>query len=69
MHYYKDTQGNSAYYSNGDATIDCQNCGDVLRILSNEERQEVSYNPYNYIFFCKSCKKDEEERMLSEYGF
>lgn len=69
MTYYTDQQGKLAHCSNDDATIDCQNCGDVLRILSNEERQEVSYNPYNYIFFCKSCKKDEEERMLSEYGF
>jgi len=38
-------------------TIDCQDCGVVLRELSPDEAQEVARNPYNFIFYCDTCKR------------
>jgi uncharacterized protein with PIN domain len=37
-------------------TIDCQDCGTVLRKLSDEQAQEVARNPYNFIFYCSACR-------------
>lgn len=69
MTFYTFTQGKLDYFSDEESTIDCQSCGTVLRVLSNAEAQEVSYNPYNYIFFCTPCRKYEEDRMIAEYDF
>jgi uncharacterized protein with PIN domain len=38
-------------------TLDCQDCGTVLRNLSDEEAQAVATNPYNFICYCRNCRK------------
>ncbi len=35
--------------------LECQDCGDQLRELSDAEAQKVANNPYNYVVFCCSC--------------
>jgi uncharacterized protein with PIN domain len=39
-------------------TLDCQQCGNVIRELTPDEAQQVSYNPYNFIVYCHTCKRD-----------
>lgn len=41
-----------------DAVLECQDCGAVLLRLSHAEAQKVADNPYNYVFYCKQCQKD-----------
>lgn len=36
-------------------TLDCQDCGTVLRKLTAAEARQVADNPYNFIVFCRSC--------------
>ncbi|WP_157497207.1 hypothetical protein [Leifsonia sp. Leaf264] len=40
-------------------TLDCQNCGGVLRKLTAAEAQQVAANPYNFIAFCSPCGAEE----------
>ncbi len=37
--------------------LECQQCGDVIRELSDAEAQKVADNPYNYIIYCKLCQR------------
>jgi len=46
----------------GAETLDCQDCGVVLKELSPAEAQKVADNPYNFTAFCKLCQKDEREK-------
>ena len=39
-----------------DPTLDCQDCGVVLRRLTLAEAQQVAANPYNFIVFCRNCQ-------------
>lgn len=39
-------------------TLDCQQCGAILRFLTPAEVQKVAANPYNYVMFCGPCKKE-----------
>lgn len=43
----------------GQETLDCQNCGIVLKELSNAEAQKVARDPYKFIAFCGPCGRDE----------
>lgn len=36
-------------------TLDCQDCGEVLRELTLAEAQLVAANPHNYIVYCREC--------------
>jgi len=47
-------------------TLDCQDCGDVLWVLSAAERQEVAANPQNYVLLCGSCARLRESDALQE---
>jgi hypothetical protein len=40
------------------STLDCQDCGDVVRKLTDSEALEVAREPYNFIVYCWSCKRD-----------
>lgn len=51
------------YIPGVDKTLDCQECGEVLRVLTNAEAQKVSYNPYDYVFYCHSCQRQLQERI------
>jgi hypothetical protein len=39
-------------------TLDCQTCGEVIRILSPAENQKVARNPQNYIVDCHLCQRE-----------
>lgn len=43
-------------YGEQRATLDCQSCGELLRVLSDSEAQQVAHYPHNYILFCANCK-------------
>lgn len=36
-------------------TLDCQDCGDVLRVLTQAEYKIVAERPYDFIFYCRLC--------------
>ena len=44
-------------------TLDCQDCGSVVKVLSEKERQEVADNPYNFIVYCLDCRKRRFEEL------
>jgi hypothetical protein len=44
-----------------DPTIDCQDCGRILRHLSPAEAQKVAANPYNFVFWCDDCSRGKME--------
>jgi hypothetical protein len=35
--------------------LECQDCGSVVRKLTQTEDQAVAANPYNFIVFCREC--------------
>jgi len=37
-------------------TLDCQDCGVVMRWLSPAEAAEVARRPYDFIVYCPSCR-------------
>lgn len=43
--------------SASDPTLDCQDCGIVIRRLSPAEAQRVADNPYNFILYCRPCQE------------
>lgn len=47
-----------------EATLDCQDCGSVVKVLSESERQEVADNPYNFIVYCRDCRKARIEEFF-----
>lgn len=40
-------------------TLDCQACGNVVKILTPGEAQQVAANPYNFVVYCRdrSCQE------------
>ena len=56
----------SGAYEQG--TLDCQDCGDVVRRLSPSEAQEVAQAPYSFIVYCELCRADRarEQMQLEE---
>lgn len=44
-------------------TLDCQDCGDVVRRLTLAEAQQVAANPYNYIVYCTICRRDRAREL------
>jgi len=38
-------------------TLDCQDCGGIVRKLSDAEAQEVAANPYNFVVYCPVCRR------------
>lgn len=46
-----------------DPTLDCDDCGRILRHLSPSEAQKVARNPYNFIAYCTTCQKAREGYM------
>jgi hypothetical protein len=34
-------------------TLDCQACGNVVRILTPAEAQQVAARPYDFIVYCR----------------
>jgi hypothetical protein len=42
----------------GSETLDCQQCGQILRELTPAEARKVADSPENFIIYCKSCQKD-----------
>ncbi len=47
--------------------LECQQCGDELKELTPLEAQKVANNPYNYVVYCRTCKRDIEKLMEVEY--
>jgi hypothetical protein len=45
-------------------TLDCQACGNVIRILSASEAQQVAQRPYDFIIYCRN--KECQEMALVE---
>lgn len=39
-------------------TLDCQLCGDVVRVLTPAEAQQVAANPYNFIVYCRAHREE-----------
>lgn len=37
-------------------TLDCQDCGDVVRKLTDAEQQEVADRPYDFVVYCRTCR-------------
>jgi uncharacterized protein with PIN domain len=46
-----------------ESTLDCQDCGAILKRLTNAEAQQVADNPYNFIAFCRSCQQNYPSYM------
>lgn len=44
--------------------LECQACGDVVRVLTPTEAQQVAANPYNYIVYCRAHHKEATESWL-----
>lgn len=38
--------------------LECQDCGDVVRELSDAEAQRVADSPYDFIVYCHSCREN-----------
>lgn len=36
-------------------TLDCQDCGNTVKKLTDAEAQQVAANPYNYVVYCGPC--------------
>lgn len=36
----------------------CQDCGMRLYQLSDWQRHDIKFNPYNYVSFCWACRKN-----------
>lgn len=49
-------------------TLECQDCGLVLRILTPAEAQQVAKRPYDFIVFCRSCGQ-ANERMAALHDY
>ncbi|WIE81271.1 hypothetical protein [Curtobacterium sp. MCSS17_016] len=41
-----------------DPTLDCQTCGEPVRVLTYAEQQQVAANPYNYVVYCRQHLDD-----------
>lgn len=37
--------------------LECQDCGKVIRVLTEYENQQVSHDPYKYLGYCEECYK------------
>lgn len=42
------------------SVLECQDCGEVIRRLSDSEAQQVAGAPYNFVRYCRSCAEDRE---------
>lgn len=42
------------------STLDCQDCGRILHVLSPAEAQKVANDPYGYVLYCRTCAKDHD---------
>lgn len=40
-------------------TLDCQDCGEVVRELTPAEAQQVALHPENFIVLCRQCHRDD----------
>jgi uncharacterized protein with PIN domain len=51
------------------STLDCQDCGKVLRELSPAEAQKVADRPYDHVWYCVACKnaRNRERYLEMEY--
>jgi hypothetical protein len=43
-------------------TLDCQACGNVVKVLTPAEVQMVAANPYNFIVYCRDAICQEAAR-------
>lgn len=41
-------------------TLDCQDCGAVVKKLTHDEAQMVAANPYNYVAYCPPCRRYQQ---------
>lgn len=41
--------------------LECQDCGDVVKVLEPVEAQQVAEKPYNFIVYCARCKREQSE--------
>lgn len=39
------------------STLDCQDCGTVIKHLEPVEAAMVAANPYNFIVYCWDCER------------
>lgn len=44
-----------------DPTLDCQSCGETVRVLTFAEQQMVAANPYNYVVYCRQHRGDANQ--------
>lgn len=47
-------------------TLDCQDCGDVVRHLTVLEAQMVALDPYGYIVVCRRCAAANRSSTASD---
>lgn len=45
-------------YKEEEAWLECQDCGEALRQLTQKEVQAVANAPYDYVFLCARCRKE-----------
>lgn len=50
------------------ATLDCQDCGAIVRRLSWDEAQKVANDPYAFIAFCHEHGKARMEEINNQRG-
>ena len=39
-------------------TLDCQDCGIVLQVLTPAEAREVARRPYDFVVRCSACRRE-----------
>lgn len=41
----------------GENTLDCQQCGDVVRRLTEAEARQVAGDPMRFVVYCATCQR------------
>ncbi len=54
--------------TNEAAQLECQDCGEVVRVLSQAERARVAARPYDFIVYCAGCRRQPAETAMEAAG-
>jgi uncharacterized protein with PIN domain len=38
-------------------TLDCQDCGEPIRVLTQRQARMLAETPYEFLAYCPDCKK------------
>lgn len=52
-----------------DSVLECQDCGEIILRLSDAEAQKVANNPYNFVVWCESCRRQLRKQLFEEFDY